>query len=47
MVSCGTQQQLTNTQRAKFEEITSDICIKHQHEIRLAQALWVEMMKKK
>jgi hypothetical protein len=45
MVSCGTQQQLTESQKLKYRELTSNICTDHQHEIILAQALYLQMLK--
>jgi len=45
MASCGPQQALTSLQKKKFKEYTANICIEHEHEIKLAQALWVEMRK--
>ena len=45
MASCGTQQQLTESQKLKYRELTSNICTDHQHEIALAQALYLQMLK--
>lgn len=47
MVSCGTQQALTITieKKERFKEYTKDICINHPHEVKLAQALYIEMIK--
>ena len=47
MASCGTQQQVIQLNKKRFEDLTKDICIENKHEVRLAQALWNEIMKTK
>ena len=47
MASCGVQQQVVQLNRERFQNLTKDICIENEHEVRLAQALWKEIMKTK
>lgn len=44
MMSCASAR---NKKLAKYKEITKDVCIDNPNEVRLAQALYVEMVIKK
>ena len=46
LTSCaGIQPQLMKVKRAKFKEMTKDICVDNPHEVYLAQVLYNEMFK--
>ena len=52
LIGCGTQQvipqqKVIQSKKQKFQNLTKDICIENEHEVRLAQALWIEIMKTK
>jgi hypothetical protein len=44
MTSCVTQQELMAEKKLKFKELTKDICVENPHEVRLAQALYNEII---
>jgi len=46
LTSCSTTKQtLVEQKKLKFKEITKDISLENENEIKLAQHLWYQMMK--
>tara|TARA_B000000557_G_C20807047_1_gene458166 strand:+ start:2422 stop:2601 length:180 start_codon:yes stop_codon:yes gene_type:complete len=46
LTSCSTTKQtLVDQKKLKFKEITKDISLENENEIKLAQHLWHHMMK--
>lgn len=44
MMSCKAAPELREIKLERYKELTQNVCIDHPEEIRLAQALYIEMI---
>ena len=47
MMSCKAAPELREIKLERYKELTQNVCIDHPDEIRLAQALYIEMIQNK
>jgi hypothetical protein len=45
LTGCTSQKVMTEQKIAEYQIITKDVCRENQHEVRLAQALYTEMIR--